>query len=404
MRAIFASHQSGMTGGAEQSFFDLVTALHHDGRVRVIAATPREGALADSLRAEGVPVHCLPTPLWAPFGLQSFRSRLPFHGLERRARRVLGMARWTPAWVQLFRNVAADVVVTSTATPVLPAIAAALTRIPHVWWIQEFVTRDHGLKYVFGERASQRMIAVLSTEVVVNSCALAHHFSPPVDQRRMHVVRSAIEPSAITPNAIVPGEVRLLLLGRLVPSKGTELAIRALKYLREEPFAVTLRVVGRGGDQYLEHLRSVARNMGVYDMVEFAEFTTQPEQEIERANMLLMCSDDEAFGRVTAEALVNGRPVIGTRSGGTVELVADGFDGLLFAPGDSRALANAIRTLGSDTDLLAAMSRNAIERNRRRFSTEEELKGFINVLVAATGTKRSRRCEGRYPQKPVTPV
>jgi glycosyltransferase involved in cell wall biosynthesis len=385
MRALFASH-GATAGGAEQSFFEIVSALHRDGRVRVVAASPADGPLTDSLRDEGIAVHCLHTPLWVPLGPDPFRSRLPFHGLDRRARHLLSMARWTPAWVQLVRNVAPDVVVTSTATPLLPAVAAASTRTPHVWWIQEFVTRDHGLEYVIGERASQRLIGLLSTEVVANSRAVAHHFSPPVNQRRMRVVASAIEPSAIAPNAIVPGELRLLLLGELIPTKGVELAIRALEYLCDETFVVTLRLVGPcpSGDQYLEHLRCVARNIDVYDLVEFAPFTTQPEREIELANVVLMCSNEEAFGRVTAEALVNGRPVIGARSGGTVELVADGFDGLLFPPGDAVALADAIRVLGSDPASIATMSRNAIERNFRRFSVEEEVNGFVDVLNAAT--------------------
>jgi glycosyltransferase involved in cell wall biosynthesis len=41
--------------------------------------------------------------------------------------------------------------------------------------------------------------------------------------------------------------------------------------------------------------------------------------------------------RVTAEALTCGRPVAGTRSGGTPEIVTDGVDGLLFEPATSAA-------------------------------------------------------------------
>lgn len=390
MRVLFASHASDLRGGAEQSFLELVAALHLDGRVEVVAVTPCEGQFADALRAEGVEVHCARTPHWASSGPNHFSRPLPLRGLDERARRVARMVRRTPAWIRLVHTLALDVVVTSTAVTVMPAIAAAVTRTPHVWWLQEFVTRDHALEYVIGERASQWLVGLLSSEIVANSRAVASHFSPPVDPKRVHVVHYAIEPSSITPNTFAPGRLRLAMLGRLVPRKGSELAIRALGHLRDEAFSVDLRLVGHGEGAYVDHLRSVAKSLGVQHMVEFVGFTPRPEQELERANVVLMCSDAEAFGRTTAEALVNGRPVIGSRSGGTVELVDDGVDGFLFPPGDARALADAVRILGNDPGRLDAMSRSAVERNRGRFPVDGEVDAFLEVLTAAASKARRR--------------
>ena len=54
---------------------------------------------------------------------------------------------------------------------------------------------------------------------------------------------------------------------------------------------------------------------------------------IEQADIGLTCSRNEAFGRTTVEALLMGKPVIGTNTGGTVDLISDGVDGLLYPPG-----------------------------------------------------------------------
>ena len=81
---------------------------------------------------------------------------------------------------------------------------------------------------------------------------------------------------------------------------------------------------------------------------------------------------------------MNGRPVIGARGGGTEELIEDGFDGLLFTPGEVTSLAHAISILGSDPDLLARMSRNATARNARRFSVDRQLNASIDIFAAAT--------------------
>jgi glycosyltransferase involved in cell wall biosynthesis len=103
-----------------------------------------------------------------------------------------------------------------------------------------------------------------------------------------------------------------------------------------------------------------------------------------------MCSDHEAFGRVTAEALKCGRPVIASRSGGTPEIITDGEDGLLFDPGDAAALAAAVDRLAHDRGLLRTLSRAALERSADRFTMEEHMSIVIGVLQSVTGIGPAR--------------
>jgi glycosyltransferase involved in cell wall biosynthesis len=63
----------------------------------------------------------------------------------------------------------------------------------------------------------------------------------------------------------------------------------------------------------------------------------------------------EPFGVVVLEAMTCGRPVIASRAGGLAEIVIDGETGLLVPPGDSRALATALRQLLTDQDLRQKM-------------------------------------------------
>jgi len=58
--------------------------------------------------------------------------------------------------------------------------------------------------------------------------------------------------------------------------------------------------------------------------------------------VLVLPSRSEGLGRVIVEAFCRGRGVVGSRVGGIPDLVADGETGLLVAPGDARALADAI--------------------------------------------------------------
>ena len=109
--------------------------------------------------------------------------------------------------------------------------------------------------------------------------------------------------------------------------------------------------------------------------------------------MVLMCSRSEAFGRVTVEALKSGRPVVGTRSGGTTELISEGVNGLLFAPGDAEGLANALRHLATEPGLLAMLSENARPSLQDRFAMQDEVDRFVAVF--RTAVNRDAQNSGR---------
>jgi glycosyltransferase involved in cell wall biosynthesis len=143
-----------------------------------------------------------------------------------------------------------------------------------------------------------------------------------------------------------------------------------------------LRMVGPSVPGYAETLWYLARDLGVLDRVEFVEYCPDPSEHLAWSNAVLMCSEGEAFGRVTVEALKSGRPVIGTRDGGTIELVHDGCDGILVAPGDADALAHAVHACGTDPTRLAAMSAHARRAMAGRFTLAAEVDTFVELFGA----------------------
>jgi glycogen synthase len=63
------------------------------------------------------------------------------------------------------------------------------------------------------------------------------------------------------------------------------------------------------------------------------------------ADVCLMTSTKEAWGRVTVEYMILGRPVIGTNTGATKEMVKDGETGYLYEPGDYQSLTKHIKAI-----------------------------------------------------------
>ena len=383
LRVVFASHDSSVDAGAERSLYLVAVAFKQTGRVDPIVTVPRDGTLAAALRAQAIPTIVLPTPLWSPFDPGVLRSPVPLGGLVRRGRRAVALARLAVPWLRWLRTTRPDVVVTNTALIPTPALASAVAGVPHVWWLKEFVTKDHGLQYVLGEPLSQRLIGWLSTFVVANSSAVEEHFSPPIPRHKMRMIHSGITGFDPIPNRIDLPTLRVLLLGRQTPSKGAQLALEAVSILEPEPIEIELRLVGSISPGYRDELAGRARELGIAARVQILDHTKTPRSQIAWANVVLMCSDSEAFGRVTVEALKSGRPVIGTRSGGTPEVITEGVNGFLIEPRNAWEMASALRRLASEPGLLARMSENAATSTRDRFTLDGYVQAFGEVLAAA---------------------
>jgi glycosyltransferase involved in cell wall biosynthesis len=376
LRVAFVAHGTG--GGADLLLRELLVGLTESEVCESLVITPFEGERADALRAAGVPVAV------ANYGWWCWRHPSPDMTLT--GKRVLNFARsiWPSARsvANALKAFSPDVVVSNTC--VIPAgpLAAAILRIPHVWLAQEYGRADFGYQFFLGYGPSMRLLGVSSAVVIAISDALAHALERFVPRRKINVLHAA---SLMPPgSALMPrdeGEpLRLLLLGTGVQGKGIDDAIRGLRIARTNGVDVQLRVVGV---KDVERFRQLATTCGLAHSVTVVGRVEEVLTEIDHAHVGLMCSRSEAFGRVTVEYLRRGRPVIGTRSGGTPELVDDGVTGLLYPPGDCAGLADQIAVVASSKKMLRELSIAALERNADRFLLSDYLTRFSRLLQHA---------------------
>ena len=92
----------------------------------------------------------------------------------------------------------------------------------------------------------------------------------------------------------------------------------------------------------------------------------------------LVCSRCEAFGRVTIEAMMSMIPVIGANTGGTKELIKQGYNGLLYEKGDFEDLANKIEELYKDRSKIREMGKNAYDYSKG-FTSERNAINIYNI-------------------------
>jgi glycosyltransferase involved in cell wall biosynthesis len=285
------------------------------------------------------------------------------------ARRLI--KRWRP-----------DVVLTNTMTIPAFAVAAKTLKVPHVWMIHEFGKRDHDLSFVLGYRRTIRLIGRLSAQVICCSNAVRDELAlSGISRTKMITVYCATDTATVCESPMERKSyerLRTIVVGRIAPSKGQLLALQGISEAREMGADVTIDFVGSEFDsEYVAMIRSLHM-----DGVRFIGYLDDPTPYYCHADVALMCSSDEAFGRVTVEAMKLGLPVIGIDSGGTNEIIVDGRSGYLIPPNDPSALAGKLRRFWADEEMRSELGRQAQADALKRFSPNKAMNELLEVCRA----------------------
>jgi hypothetical protein len=201
-------------------------------------------------------------------------------------------------------------------------------------------------------------------------------------------VANVPEESGVCPSPSSPG-VRLLIIGRVAPRKGHDVAIRALAKLRARSIDAVLTVVGdefRGSDEYTHALTKLAQELQVLDAIHFVGSQPDVNPWIREATLVLVPSRIEPFGTVAVEAMLNGRCAVVSAVGGLQEIVKHGETGLIVKPDDEDALADACLRLIEDPDFRHRMELEARSDALMRFGIERyraDLRDIVRARAAA---------------------
>jgi glycosyltransferase involved in cell wall biosynthesis len=133
--------------------------------------------------------------------------------------------------------------------------------------------------------------------------------------------------------------VRLLYVGRLHKTKGVDLLLTVLEKLAPR-YRFTIDLLGEGAESEALYTR-----FGHHPWCRFRGFVSEHEVSNAMIQSDVVCVPsiwNEPLGGVIVKALLLGLPVLGSRIGGIPEVIDDGKNGLLIAPGDSAAWEKAI--------------------------------------------------------------
>jgi len=194
--------------------------------------------------------------------------------------------------------------------------------------------------------------------------------------------RLVVLPIGVDTDAIQPGPPagapRILHVARLVEKKGTADLLHAFALVRKNIRDAELVVIGDG--PLRDSLEGLARELGVQAAVRFFGARGHEETLRELAGARLLClpsvtaanGDQEGLPTVVMEAAAAGKPVVGTRHGGTPEAVVDGSTGYLVDEHDVPALADRLADLLADEQRCEKFGQAARSMAVERFSLSRQ--------------------------------
>lgn len=349
------NHHTELVGGGELSMLQLMSGLKAAGH-SVALVSSGEGELAERARAEGHEVYIAPMP---SIGLRSIAA--------------------LAAWKRLLSEHAPEILHAQTPRAAfyasLAGKKASVTSIFHC----RVAARDRKLDPILVRMASC---------VVCNSHATAQRFAAwpwlkPV------VIHNGLDVEVLTVVEDVneSDAMRLLFVGRLSEEKQPEIAWKVFSQLAGEFPQLQLIFVG-GADRLNPGLfsglkREIARST-YKDRVSLVGSQPNVSPWYATADVVIMPSRYEGFGRVLVETMAHGVPVVAFRVGGIPEVVENGRQGILVGPQDVGAMRDAVAGLLKDDEKRRRMGEAGRER-ARHFSLASHVQAVDAVYRNLTG-------------------
>lgn len=337
-------------GGIERDVTQIALKIDRSRFEPHVASYQSEGMRFDELRREDVPFLHLPvTSLKSPTALSA----------------ALRMRRY-------IREHQIQVVHAYDSSAVFIAPIARALRVPAV------LSSTLGNRNLLDARTRRqvRWTDKIVDTVVVNCEAMRRHM---IDDEQMAPERIELCYNGVDTTQFYPPAVcktasmadATFIIGAvcaLRPEKALDLLQEAFARVRHLKSGMKLVIVGSGPE--LPKLKANSRRLGIQEDCLFVPATRSVPQFMRSFDIYVSCSRSEAFSNTILEGMACGCVVVGSRVGGTPELIGNDERGFLFQPGDAIDLARKLAVLIGNENLRDAFGARAAEFAKKSLSIE----------------------------------
>lgn len=381
-RVVFVNHCARLSGG-ELALERLLRALGDAVEPHVVLG--ETGPLLPRLERAGVATEVLPLALGT---LNTPRTDVTLRRPP--LREAAATATYAVRLNRLLRRLRPDLVhANSLKALVYGGLAGRLAGVPVVWHVRDRIAPD------YLPAAAVRLVGFLARTLPSATIANSHETLRTLESasggrasRKPHaVVYDPLDPLPAGARQVNGRPLRIGMIGRIAPWKGQHVFLRAFAsaFGGGDERAVVIGSPQFGEDAYERELRTIVRELGVEQQIEFTGFRDDVGAELARLDVLVHASLlTEPLGQVVQEGMQAAVPVVAAGAGGPAEIVEDRVTGFLYPPGDVAALVAHLKMLAGDPMLRSNVGRAARER-AHAFAPERVAPQVLSVYREVLG-------------------
>lgn len=376
MKIMVYAHESDLNG-ASKSLLTLIDHLQDQHEFWIVTAFDH-GPFYDAVQSRGVHVLVCPFTCWMQGHAHHLRGELGW--CKRRLKWYLrddrGNERTATRLAQVIAEQGIDLLYTNTRVVDIGIRCSQMTGVPHILHVREFGEEDFSIYPLVTNAEHIARIKAHTDCIIYNSYAVMRKFAA-YQFRNQYVVYNGVDRSPYETHHN-DDKIRFLISGRISEAKGQIEALRAARILQDRGYhQFELWIAGAVDDGYAAFHRE---RQGLDEVVKVLGYRADMKELRYQSDVELVCSVQEAFGRVTVEAMMAGNPVIGSDTGGTPELIRNGENGFLYPRGDVVTLADRMQYLMEHIPQVTEMGACAREYAQQHFGVENYIQNMESIL------------------------
>lgn len=370
MRICFFTHYVELLGANRSLLLLLDFLIHQKKEVVIHVVVPSMGSLTEILHARGISYSII------PFHFSYCNSTLNWKG------RAIEFKNFLQDLSRLYQKRKSfqkfDIIYSNSSVIAHGWFLAKLLSKKHIWHIREYGLEDYNLVPVYGS-AVQNYLMKKSDRVIF----ISHHLKNKkkdwfVDSKNAPVIYNGIELSDdidYGKRSFDSKNLKFCFAGLMSEKKNPVEGLDLIEVLEKEDITSQYFIFSNMIGSYAEVFMNEVKNRNLEKRVHYRGFVNNLKEAIKDFDFLLMPSRNEAFGRVSIEAMSVGVPVIGYKRAGTTELFEDMVSGIYY--NDITEIVNKIKKLTREDYM--KLRQNAYDITVRKFDLKEYGEKVYNV-------------------------
>ena len=197
------------------------------------------------------------------------------------------------------------------------------------------------------------------------------------DKAKMFDMPHMIDVPSERQKQVISNPITIGAIGRLVPEKGFDLLLDALKILKDKNYKFKLFLAGDGIEK--EKLEKQVKDLSLEKEVSMLGWVTNIADYYKRVNILCIPSRKESFGLVLIEAFAYGKAVVSSGTKGPLQIGENNKDTLFFAIENVKQLALKLEALLQDQALIVKMGDAGYKKVKENYDIKKGIKKFEQV-------------------------